>query len=113
MALNSWDKISSIASTLSKDEHSIYLRTSDDEDDKEGVECKDKEECAAIPSAGGNSVCSNDKLFPNISSGIVADYIASERDNNVEMMVVILTVTVISTVTVPRRDPYQMQRFRS
>ena len=50
---------------------------------------------------------------PNISSGIVADYIAPERDNNVEMMVVILTVTVISTVTVPRRDPYQMQRFRS
>ena len=84
MALNSWDKISSIASTLSKDEHGISLRTGDDEDDTEGVECKDKEECAAIPSAGGNSVCSNDKLFPNTSSGIVADYTASEGDNNVD-----------------------------
>ena len=84
MALNSWDKISSIASTLSKDEHGISLRTGDDEDDKEGVECKDKEECAAILSAGGNSVCSNDKLFPNTSSAIVADYIASEGDKNVD-----------------------------
>ena len=82
--LNSWDSCSSILSTLSKDEHGISLRTGDDEDDKEGVECKDKEECAAIPSAGGNSVCSNDKLFPNTSSGIVADYTASEGDNNVD-----------------------------
>ena len=82
--LNSWDSCSSIVSTLSKDEHGISLRTGDDEDDKEGVECKDKEECAAIPSAGGNSVCSNDKLFPNTSSGIVADYTASEGDNNVD-----------------------------
>ena len=49
--LNSWDSISSIVSTLSKDEHGISIRTGDDEDDKEGVECKDKEECAAIPSA--------------------------------------------------------------
>ena len=82
--LNSWDSCSSILSTLSKAEHSISLRTGDDEDDTEGVECKDKEECAAIPSAGGNSVCSNDKLFPNTSSGIVADYSASEGDNNVD-----------------------------
>ena len=82
--LNSWDSCSSIVSTLSKAEHSISLRTGDDEDDTEGVECKDKEECAAIPSAGGNSVCSNDKLFPNTSSGIVADYSASEGDNNVD-----------------------------
>ena len=82
--LNSWDSCSTILSTLSKDEHSISLRTGDDEDDTEGVECKDKEECAAIPSAGGNSVCSNDKLFPNTSSGIVADYSASEGDNNVD-----------------------------
>ena len=82
--LNSWDSSSSILSTRSKDEHGISLRTGDDEDDKEGVECKDKEECAAIPSAGGNSVCSNDKLFPNTSSGIVADYTASEGDNNVD-----------------------------
>ena len=82
--LNSWDSCSSILSTLSKAEHSISLRTGDDEDDTEGVECKDKEECAAIPSAGGNSVCSNDKLFPNTSSGIVADYTASEGDNNVD-----------------------------
>ena len=82
--LNSWDSCSSILSTLSKDEHGISLRTGDDEDDKEGVECKDKEECAAIPSAGGNSVCSNDKLSPNTSSGIVADYTASEGDNNVD-----------------------------
>ena len=82
--LNSWDSCSSILSTLSKDGHGISLRTGDDEDDKEGVECKDKEECAAIPSAGGNSVCSNDKLFPNTSSGIVADYTASEGDNNVD-----------------------------
>ena len=83
--LNSWDSCSTIVSTLSKDEHSISLRTGDDEDDKEGVECNDKEECAAIPSAGGNSVCSNDKLFPNTLSGIVADYTASEGDNNVDV----------------------------
>ena len=82
--LNSWDSCSSLASTLSKEEHGISLRTSDDEDDKEGVECKDEEECAAIPSAGGNSVCSNDKLFPNTSSGIVADYTTSEGDSNVD-----------------------------
>ena len=83
--LNSWDSCSTILSTLSKDEHSISLRTGDDEDHTEGVECKDKQECAAIPSAGGNSVCSNDKLFPNTSSGIVADYTASEGDNNVDV----------------------------
>ena len=82
--LNSWDSCSTILSTPSKDEHSISLRTGDDEDDTEGVECKDKDECSAIPSAGGNSVCSNDKLFPNTSSGIVADYTASEGDNNVD-----------------------------
>ena len=29
-------------------------------------------------------MCSNDKLFPNTSSGIVADYSASEGDNNVD-----------------------------
>ena len=82
--LNSWDSCSSVALTLSKEEHGISLRTNFDEDDKEGVECKDEEECAAIHSAGGNSVCSNDKLLPNTSSGIVADYTASEGDNNVD-----------------------------
>ena len=82
--LNSWDSCSSVASALSEEEHGISLQTSFDEDDKEGVECKDEEECAAIPSAGGNSVCSNDKLFPNTSSEIVADYTASEGDNNVD-----------------------------
>ena len=82
--LNSWDSCSSVASALSEEEHGISLQTSFDEDDKEGVECKDEEECAAIPSAGGNSVCSNDKLFPNTSSGIVADSTASEGDNNVD-----------------------------
>ena len=82
--LNSWDSCSSVASALSEEEHGISLRTSFDEDDKEGVECKDEEECAAIPSAGGNSVCSNDKLFPNTSSRIVADYTASEGENNVD-----------------------------
>ena len=82
--LNSWDSCSSVASALSEEEHGISLQTSFDEDDKEGVECKDEEECAAIPSTGGNSVCSNDKLFPNTSSIIVADYTASEGDNNVD-----------------------------
>ena len=82
--LNSWDSCSSIASALSEEEYGISLQTSFDEDDKEGVECKDEEECAAIPSAGGNSVCSNDKLFPNTSSRIVADYTASEGDNNID-----------------------------
>ena len=82
--LNSWDSCSSTASTQSREEHGISHQTSDDEDDKQGVEYKDEEECAAIPSAGGNSVCSNDKLFPNTSSGIVADYTASEGDSNVD-----------------------------
>ena len=35
------------------------------------------------------------------------------KETKMLMIIVILTVTVISTVTVPRRDPYQMQRFRS
>ena len=82
--LNSWDSCSSVASALSEEEHGISLQTGFDEDDKEGVECTDEEECAAIPSAGGNSVCSNNNLFPNTSSGIVADYTASEGDNNVD-----------------------------
>ena len=80
-SLNSWDSCSSIASTLSKEEHGISLQKSDN-DDKQGVEYKDEEESTAIPSAGGNSVCGNDKMFPNTSSGIVADYTASEEDNN-------------------------------
>ena len=82
--LNSWGSCSSVASALSEEEHGISLQTGFDEDDKEGVECTDEEECAAIPSAGGNSVCSNNKLFPNTSSRIVADYTASEGDNNVD-----------------------------
>ena len=83
--LNSWDSCSSIASALSKEENGLSFRRSDDDDDDEqGAKYKDNEECAAIPSAGGNSVCDNDKLFPNTSSGIIADYTASEGENNVD-----------------------------